>query len=69
MASIVSNDFLDRLIESSKQEQKIVLSKYQSTDPALDSKYIQLLSQLIACALKIKKFKEPPKEDNKAKKK
>ena len=52
MASIVTNDYLDRLIESSKQEQKLVLSKYQSTDPALDAKYIQLLSQLIACALK-----------------
>ena len=59
--SIISNEYLDRFVNDLRQEQKLVL-QHGATDRDEDNKYIQLLSNLIAGALKIKTYREP-KED------
>jgi hypothetical protein len=60
--SIITDQYLDRLISDIKQEQKLYLNKQPFEVSENDNKYIILLSQLITQCTKIKTFREPKEE-------
>lgn len=59
--SIVTNEYIDRVINDLKSEQKITLDtcgRVKDEDIEKNNKYISLLSSSISSLLKIKEFKK-----------
>lgn len=65
---IISNDYIDRVINDLKGQQKLTLDTIGRIDEEeleKNNKYVSLLSDAISIMIKLKQFKKPKEETKK----